>query len=275
MAPQTPQPPAAPLVVNNLSAGYGGARVLQHISFQVAPQQICAVLGTSGCGKSTLLRHAVGLLRPSAGSVTLLGEPLHALGEAARARLMQRVGLLFQGGALLHSLSVLDNVALPLRAAAAHVPRDLAHDVARLKLEMVGLGHAAHAMPSTLSGGMRKRAALARALALDPEILFCDEPSAGLDPVMAAELDQLILDLRARLNMTVVLVTHELASIEAIADRVLMLHAGALVADGSVAAMRAHPHEAARSFFARAARPKAARAPNLWDTLNATAPRNE
>lgn len=277
-----------PLVVDDLSAVYGNRPVLQHISFTVPKGQICAVLGVSGCGKSTLLKHAVGLLTPAQGSVHLLGEEVHPQrADAARAagargatqadrrgreQLMQRVGLLFQGGALMHSLPVIDNVALPLMATGS-VPEDVARDVAHLKLQMVHMAHAAYAMPGALSGGMRKRVALARAMVLDPPILFCDEPSAGLDPVMAAELDALILQMREQLGTTVVLVTHELASILAIADRVLMLHEGALIADGTVAQMQNHEHPAIRSFFTRSKRPKAARASNLWDTLHAPIPR--
>lgn len=287
--------PSAPLVVDNLSATYGDRPVLQHISFAVPKGQICAVLGVSGCGKSTLLKHAVGLLTPAQGTVRLLGEevhgpaPVNAVNHAeappepeyagapknarqAHERLMRRVGLLFQGGALMHSLPVIDNVALPLVATGA-VPEAIARDVAHLKLQMVHMAHAAYAMPGALSGGMRKRVALARAMVLDPPILFCDEPSAGLDPVMAAELDALIVQMRDQLGTTVVLVTHELASILAIADRVLMLHEGALIADGTVASMQAHDHPAIRSFFARSKRPKAARASNLWDTLHAPTPR--
>jgi len=256
----------APLVVRDVSARYGDRTILQHISFAVQPQEICAVLGTSGCGKSTLLKHAVGLLTPSAGEVDLLGQPLGALDAAGHQRLMRQVGLLFQGGALMHSLPVIDNVALPL-LAAQDVPKSVAYDIAQLKLEMVSMGHASYAMPNTLSGGMKKRVALARAMVQDPQILFCDEPSAGLDPVMAAELDDLILDMRNRMGTTIVLVTHELPSILSIADRVLMLHEGTLLADGPVSAMQQHSHPAIRSFFARAKRPKAARAANLWDTL--------
>jgi len=255
-----------PLVVDDLGARYGDKTVLQHISFTLRPQQICAVLGTSGCGKSTLLKHAVGLLTPTDGEVRLLGQNLGTLDAAGHQLLMRRVGLLFQNGALMHSLPVIDNVALPL-LAAQDVPKSIAYDIAQLKLQMVNMGHASYAMPNTLSGGMKKRVALARAMVQDPQILFCDEPSAGLDPVMAAELDDLILDMRDRMGTTIVLVTHELPSIIAIADRVLMLHEGTLLADGPVSAMQQHAHPAIRSFFARAKRPKAARTPNLWDTL--------
>lgn len=258
-----------PLVVDDLCAHYGSKAILEHISFTIHPQEITAVLGVSGCGKSTLLKHAVGLLTPTSGQVRLLGEPLHDAGRTRHdhAKLMQRVGLLFQGGALMHGLTVIDNVALPL-IAAGEVSYRVARDVAHLKLQMVHMGHAAYVMPGALSGGMKKRVALARAMVMDPAVLFCDEPSAGLDPVMAAELDELILDMRERLGTTIVLVTHELPSILAIADRVLMLHEGQLIADGPVAAMQSHDHPAIRSFFARSKRPKTARAENLWDTLH-------
>jgi phospholipid/cholesterol/gamma-HCH transport system ATP-binding protein len=268
VAAQTDPDAHHPLVVQRLTARYGARTVLQDISFVVPKKQICAVLGASGCGKSTLLKHAVGLLAPTSGTVELLGQPVHQIPLAQRAQLMGHIGLLFQGGALMHSLPVIDNVALPLMAAGT-VPKDVAYDIAHLKLQMVHMDHAAFTMPNTLSGGMKKRVALARAMVQDPSILFCDEPSAGLDPVMAAELDDLILGVREQLGTTVVVVTHELASILAIADRVLMLHEGTLIADGTVAQMQQHEHPAIRRFFARAKRPKAAQTANLWDTLGA------
>lgn len=255
-----------PIVVRSLGAGYGATRVLHDINLSVQPCEVRAILGPSGCGKTTLLKHLVGLVRPMAGDVQLLGQSLATLTPAAHLALLQRTGMLFQGGALLHGMSVLHNVALPLIAGAG-VPQDLACDVARLKLELVHMGHAAHMMPAALSGGMKKRAALARAIALDPEVLFCDEPGAGLDPVMAAELDALILSLRDRFAMTVVVVTHELVSIRRIADRVLMLHQGRAIADGPLDEVAASDHPAVADFFARRRPPQHSRPQSLWQAL--------
>jgi phospholipid/cholesterol/gamma-HCH transport system ATP-binding protein len=259
--------PQLPLEVVGLRASYGDAVVLDDISFRVRPAEVRVILGVSGCGKSTLLKHLVGLLRPDAGTVALLGCDVHQAAEPVRARTLHRVGMLFQGGALVHSLSVRDNVALPLTACVGLSARDAA-DIAQLKLEMVGLGAAAQRMPSQLSGGMKKRAALARAMALDPEVLFCDEPGAGLDPVRAHELDALILGLRDQLGTTVVLVTHELHSIRQVADEALMLHEGRVLADGPLAQVMAHGHPAAQNFFAPQARGPGTRAPTLWDALS-------
>jgi phospholipid/cholesterol/gamma-HCH transport system ATP-binding protein len=257
------------LRVAQLNAHYGKTQVLRDVDFSVNRAQICSILGTSGCGKSTLLKHMVGLLTPTSGSVTLLGQNVHGIKLSDHEHLVHRIGLLFQGGALIHSLSVRDNVALPL-IACSRLPPPLAHDIAQLKLELVGMGHAAAMMPAQLSGGMKKRAALARAIATDPELLFCDEPGAGLDPVMAAELDALILGLRDRFGMTVVVVTHELSSIQTIADQVVMLSGGSVVANGPLEAVRALPHDAVQSFFNRARPAKAQRAHSLWDLLSTT-----
>jgi phospholipid/cholesterol/gamma-HCH transport system ATP-binding protein len=210
------------------------------------------VLGGSGCGKSTLLKHCIGLLEPAAGSVRLLGEELLALDGPERERLLSRIGVLFQYGALLGSLTIAENVALPLRERT-DLDEEVIAEIVRLKLALVELSHAEHLLPSELSGGMRKRAALARAMALDPEILFCDEPSAGLDPLTSAELDALLLRLRDRFGMAVVVVTHELASIEKISDRVLMLSAGKVIADGPLAEVKASAHPEIRAFFGRVA----------------------
>lgn len=240
------------LAARNLTVGYGDAEVLSGVDLQVAYGEVRVILGGSGCGKSTLLRHLVGLLAPKRGEVRLLGEPLHAAQGARRERLLQRIGVLFQSGALLGGLSVLENVALPLRQQADY-PQEVALEVARLKLALVGLAGAAEAMPAVLSGGMRKRVALARAMALDPEVLFCDEPSAGLDPTSAADLDRLLLDLRQQFGTTLVVVTHELASIHGIADRVLMLEGGRVVADGALQEVSGLQVPSLRRFFHREA----------------------
>jgi phospholipid/cholesterol/gamma-HCH transport system ATP-binding protein len=180
--------------------------------------------------------------------------------------------MLFQGGALLNALTIHDNVALPIRELAPGVPRGVVDEMVRMKLSLVGLSHAAELTPPSLSGGMKKRAALARAMALDPAVLFCDEPSAGLDPVTAAQLDELILSLRDRFGMAVVIVTHELPSIEAIADHATMLSRGQVLVSGTLAQVRACAHPEVRAFFDRSAEHAVQRAPSLWSTLGQETP---
>ena len=235
-----------------LVARYGDREVLRGVDLRVAPGEVRVILGGSGCGKSTLLKHVIGLMRPADGEVRLLRHDLYSLDEPEREAVMGRVGMLFQSGALLNSLTVHENVALPLRERT-RLPSSIIDDVARMKLALVGMSHAGGRTPPELSGGMKKRAALARAMALDPEVLFCDEPSAGLDPVMAADLDRLILSLRDRFGMAVVVVTHELASIHGIADRVTMLSQGRVIADGPLNEVSKMGHPEVRAFFDRQA----------------------
>ena len=257
-----------PLVVEHLAAEYDKRQVLGDISFTVAPKEIRVILGGSGCGKTTLLRHAVGLIRPTNGQVRLLDVDLASADDAARDEVLGRIGMLFQGGALLNSFSLLENVALPLRERCVLDDATIM-DIAWMKLNQVGLAHATQLYPPQLSGGMRKRAALARAMALDPEVLFCDEPSAGLDPVTAAELDQLLLGLREQFGMAIVVVTHELASLRAIADKVVMLEAGHVVADGPLDVVERMEHPSVRAFFDRTAKPMTSHGPSVWDALGA------
>ncbi len=240
------------LEVRGLVARYGTRTILDGVDLTVPKGQIRVILGGSGCGKSTLLKHCIGLSAPAAGTVRLLGEKLEEIEGRPREQLLARIGVLFQYGALLGSLTIAENVALPLREHT-RLPEDVIAELVRLKLALVELSHAEHLLPSELSGGMRKRAALARAMALDPEIIFCDEPSAGLDPLTSAELDELLLRLRDRFGMSVVVVTHELASIEKITDRAIMLSAGKVIAEGTVADLKATPHPEIRAFFQRIA----------------------
>lgn len=208
--------------VEHLSLGYGDEPVLKDISFSVHAGEIVTILGSSGSGKSTLLKGLIGLLPPMEGNIHVLGEEISA-GRALRIRERKRtIGVLFQSGALLGSFNLKENVALPVREYGA-VPDALIEEIVRLKLQLVNLGPYGEYMPADLSGGMRKRAGLARAMALDPEILFCDEPTAGLDPVTGSEIDRLLVEFNRSLGITMVVVTHELGSIEAISHRSIML----------------------------------------------------
>ncbi len=253
--------------VENLIARYGELEVLHDVDMQVGPREVHAILGGSGCGKSTLLKHIIGLLDPAGGAVRLLGVDRMQAEEAEWTAVLARVGMLFQGGALLNALTLHENVALPIREFSPELPPGVVDEMVQMKLALVGLGHAAQLAPPSLSGGMKKRAALARAMALDPEILFCDEPSAGLDPVTAAALDDLILSLRDRFGTTVVIITHELPSIETIADRVTMLSQGYVLCSGTLDEVRAMDHPEVRAFFDRHATSDAERTGSVLSAL--------
>ncbi len=211
---------------SDLDVGYEKSTILEELSFSIPKGQVTIMLGKSGCGKSTLLKTLIGLIPPIRGEIFFSGEKVDFHSEESLQSLYSRIGVLYQNGALLNSLNVYENVALPIRMKHQALKRESEEQMVYQRLSQVGLRESSGKYPSELSGGMRKRAALARAMVLDPEIIFCDEPSAGLDPITSSGLDELLLNLKKTLGMTVVVVTHELRSIEKIADRVIVLHEG-------------------------------------------------
>jgi len=234
--------------ISELYVAYGSTLVLEGIDMHLDQGEIAVILGGSGCGKSTLLKTIIGLVSPRSGHVEILGQNLPELNNEEQQSLLQRIGVMFQYGALLNSLTVGENVALPLEMHADLNPV-LVEDIVRTRLHLVGLDHAFSLYPTELSGGMRKRAALARALALDPDILFCDEPGAGLDPITAAGIDHLLLTLNHSLGTSIIIVTHELLSIERLDGRLIMLENGQVVFTGSVAAVHSSGIPSVAHFF--------------------------
>jgi phospholipid/cholesterol/gamma-HCH transport system ATP-binding protein len=239
--------------VRGLSIGYGESVIQRDLDFTIARGDIFAIMGGSGCGKSTLLRLMIGLLPPVRGTVLYDGEDYWTADSAAQIARRRRFGVLFQASALWSSLTLAENVALPLQEFT-DLPPDLVDEIVSLKLALVGLAGYEEYYPSEISGGMKKRAGLARAIALDPEVLFFDEPSAGLDPLSSRRLDDLIRELSDSLGATIVLVTHELASIFAIADNSVFLDAETrtMIAHGDPRELRSHGPDKVRSFLNRA-----------------------
>lgn len=239
--------------VRDLVVRYGDAVILNGVSFDVYEGEIFVILGGSGCGKSTLLRQVIGLERPTSGHILIDGEDVTAAQGADRERILRKFGILFQSGALFGSMTLADNVRLPLREYTRLDP-DVIDVLVRMKLDMVNLHGYENHLPSEISGGMKKRAGLARAMALDPRLLFCDEPSAGLDPISSVEIDNMLIQLNRSLGITIVVVTHELASIFKIAQRIIMLDKSVrnIIATGAPGELRdTSTHPFVRDFFHR------------------------
>ncbi len=236
------------IVVKDLVKRFEDHVVLDQLNFAVTKGEVLVIMGGSGCGKSTLLKHLIGAARPTSGSISILGEDLADLDTEGLDRLRQKIGVLFQSGALFNSLTIGENIALPLEEHTELDP-DVIEIMVKMKLEMVGLRDFEHLKPAQISGGMKKRVGLARAMALDPQIMFYDEPSAGLDPVASAMIDELMMDLNKKTGVTSIVVTHEMESAFKIADRLILLYRGRVVAEGSPQSMRAHKDPLVQQFI--------------------------
>lgn len=236
--------------VKDLVVVYGQRTVLNGINLDIYPGESLVILGRSGCGKSTLLRHMIGLSDPTSGKIFIRGEDITGMKESERAEILKKCGMLFQSAALFNSMTVGDNVAFPLREHT-NLEESTIQIMMKMKLELVGLSGFDGFKPAQLSGGMKKRAGLARSIAMDPEILFCDEPSAGLDPVVAVGLDNLILKMKEAFKMTIIVVTHELESVKIIADRIAMLHEGRILAVGTLDELQQSDDPIVRQFLNR------------------------
>ncbi len=252
--------------IKDLHTYYGDVHVLKGVNLNIYENETLAILGRSGCGKSTLLRHMIGLYIPTSGEILfhLKEEGKNSKGEKPvsiditkskedeKVEILKRIGMLFQNAALFNSISLGDNIALPLREHT-NLEESTIKIMTRIKLDLVGLSGFESFSPSQLSGGMRKRAGLARAITMDPEILFCDEPSAGLDPIVAAGIDNLLLKLKRAFKMTIVLVTHEMESVYLIADRIAIMHEGQILEVGSKKDIEASKHPFIKQFLRREA----------------------
>jgi phospholipid/cholesterol/gamma-HCH transport system ATP-binding protein len=258
--------------IRNLHVAYGEREILHGVTFDVPVGETVVILGGSGSGKSTLLRTLVGLEVPTSGEIIVRGMNLQKLSPAEWRELRQHIGISFQSGALFGSMTVGENVALPLNEHTDLDPSTI-EIMVRLKLNEVGLDGYENYMPAQLSGGMKKRAAVARAMAMDPEILFFDEPSAGLDPIIAAGIDQLLLKLKEAFGITIIVVTHELASAFLIADRMVLLDKGRIVANGTPAELQASTQPRVRQFLDRVAEPELSQEIDYLQMLTGEVPR--
>jgi len=278
--PDDPKPKTTPrnvmqgpaISIRNLHVAYGEREILHGVTFDVPAGETVVILGGSGSGKSTLLRTLVGLEVPTSGEIIVRGMNLQNLSPAEWRELRQHIGISFQSGALFGSMTVGENVALPLNEHTDLDPATI-EIMVRLKLNEVGLNGYEDYMPAQLSGGMKKRAAVARAMAMDPEILFFDEPSAGLDPIIAAGIDQLLLKLKEAFGITIIVVTHELASAFLIADRMVLLDKGRIVANGTPAELQASTQPRVRQFLDRIAEPELSQEIDYLQMLTGEVPR--
>ncbi|MFW5706777.1 MAG: ABC transporter ATP-binding protein [Bacteroidota bacterium] len=234
--------------VKNLAVSFNDVKVLSDVSFTAYKGEVTVILGSSGSGKSTVLRHILGLYPLQEGRIELLGKDLGSLSEMEQLQLYLKMGVFYQNGALLNSLTVGENIALPLTQHTS-LPPELINDIVTMKLGLVNLSHAIDYFPSELSGGMLKRAALARAIALDPPVLFCDEPGAGLDPISLEALDKLIINLKEQLGISIVMITHEVSSILRIASRIVYIDKGVVVFEGSLKEALSSNVDAVKQFF--------------------------
>lgn len=234
--------------VRDLVARYGENTVLSDINFKVYSGEIFMIVGGSGCGKTTLLNHMIGLLRPFSGDVLIEQQSISRATEKQRLLILRKIGVLYQRGALFGSMNLFRNVALPLEELT-ELPQEAITEIARNKLKMVGLENFCDYMPAEVSGGMQKRAAIARAMALDPKILFLDEPSAGLDPITSSEIDQLVVDLSRTLGITFVIISHDVSSIYKIAEHVVVLQKGQVIAEGHPKELVDSSHPFVKKFF--------------------------
>jgi len=245
-----PQDSDSIIDVTDLVVSFGDRTVLDGVNFSVRRGEVFVILGGSGSGKTTLIRNLVGLMRPRSGRIRINGEDFTAMPEEARIALRRKIGMCFQGSALFNSMTVGDNVALPLREHT-DLEESTIEIMTKIKLELVGLGGFEGYMPAELSGGMKKRAGIARAMAMDPEMIFYDEPSAGLDPIVAAGIDGLIREMQQTFNLSTVVVTHEMESVKLIADTVCVLHKGRVVGIGPLDEIERSEHPYVQQFLAR------------------------
>ena len=237
------------LAVKNLTRKFGANIVLDNISLTIEKGKTTVVIGPSGCGKTVLIKHLIVLLRPSSGEVYFKNKRIDSIGESELNEVRTRFGFLFQGGALFDSLDVFENIIFPIRQHCKITNWSEIEGLVKAKLAIVGLDGFQNYYPANLSGGQRKRVALARAIALNPEVILYDEPTTGLDPIRADVINELILKLRRELGVTTVVVTHDMASAYKIADRIIMLHNGKIIADGGAEYIRNHPHPVVQQFI--------------------------